>query len=33
MSEQPVDGGWRIPNELWSRIEPLLPPKRTYPKG
>jgi len=33
MSEKAVDDGWRIPDELWERIEPLLPPKRSYPKG
>jgi len=33
MSDKPVDDGWRIPDELWARIEPLLPPKRSYPKG
>jgi len=33
MSEKPVDDGWRIPDELCERIEPLLPPKRSYPKG
>lgn len=32
MNDKPVDDGWRIPNELWERIEPLLPPQRTYPK-
>ena len=33
MSDKPVDDGWRIPDELWEHIEPLLPPKRPYPKG
>jgi transposase len=33
MTDQPVDDGWRIPDELWMRIEVLLPPQRTYPKG
>jgi transposase len=28
-----VDDGWRIPDELWERIEPLLPPKKPHPKG
>lgn len=32
MSEQPVDDGWCIPDALWARIVPLLPPQRTYPK-
>jgi len=32
MSDKPVDDGWRIPDELWKHIEPLLPPKRSYPK-
>ena len=22
-----IDDGWRIPEELWSRIQPLLPPR------
>src|SRR5215210_2562470 len=28
-----VDDGWRIPDELWVEIEPLLPPERPHPKG
>lgn len=28
-----VDDGWRIPEELWERVEPLLPPERPHPKG
>ena len=28
-----VDADWRIPDALWARIEPLLPPKRPQPKG
>jgi transposase len=28
-----VDEQWRIPDELWERIEPLLPPERPHPKG
>jgi transposase-like protein len=28
-----VDDGWRISDELWERIEPLLPPKKPQPKG
>lgn len=31
--EQAVDDKWRIPEELWERIEPLLPPDKRYPKG
>jgi putative transposase len=33
MADKPVDEGWRIPDELWSRIEPLLPHKEPSPKG
>jgi transposase len=34
MADKPaVDDGWRIPDELWARIEPLLPPKEPQPKG
>lgn len=28
-----VDHQWWIPDELWARIEPLLPTKRPQPKG
>jgi putative transposase len=28
-----VDDGWRIPDALWVRIEPLLPAKTPHPKG
>jgi hypothetical protein len=28
-----VDDGWRIPDALWVRIEPLLPAKPPHPKG
>jgi putative transposase len=31
--EQAVDDKWRIPGELWERIEPLLPPDKPHPKG
>jgi transposase len=24
---------WRIPDELWARIEPLLPPRKSHPLG
>jgi putative transposase len=27
------DDGWRIPNALWERIEPLLPPRPPHPLG
>lgn len=27
------DDGWRIPDELWTRIEPLLPPPKPHPLG
>jgi hypothetical protein len=27
-----IDDGWRIPDELWSRIQPLLPAKRPHSK-
>jgi transposase len=33
MANQPVDDGWRIPDGLWVRIEPVLPPKKHHPKG
>jgi len=28
-----IDDGWRISDELWERIEPLLPAKKPHPKG
>jgi transposase len=34
MADKPaVDDGWRIPDELWDRIEVLLPAKKPQPKG
>jgi putative transposase len=34
MADEPVvDDGWRIPDELWRRIEPLLPAKPPQPQG
>lgn len=27
------DDGWRIPDELWALIEPLLPPRKAHPLG
>jgi transposase len=34
MADKPgVDDGWRIPDELWVRIEPLLPPAPPHPQG
>ena len=29
----PNDDGWRIPDELWERIVPLLPPRKPHPLG
>ena len=28
-----IDDGWRIPEELWARIQLFLPPKPPHPKG
>jgi transposase len=28
-----ADDGWRIPEALWQRIEPLLPPRKPHPLG
>ena len=28
-----VDDGWRIPDTLWQRLEPLLPPHKPHPLG
>jgi len=33
MSPEPVSKAWRIPDELWERIEPLLPRVRKSKKG
>jgi transposase len=27
------DDGWRIPDSLWEKIEPLLPERKTHPLG
>ena len=27
-----IDDGWRIPDQLWSRIQPLLPAQGPHPK-
>ena len=27
------DDGWRIPDSLWERMEPLLPPRKAHPLG
>ena len=24
---------WRIPDELWDRVQPLLPPRKPHPLG
>jgi transposase len=28
-----INDGWRIPQELWARMEPLLPPRPAHPFG
>lgn len=32
-TEKYKDDGWRMPNELWDEIEPLLPPRPAHPLG
>jgi len=27
------DDGWRIPDQVWARMEPLLPPRPSHPLG
>jgi transposase len=27
------DDGWRLPDELWEQIAPLLPPRKPHPLG
>jgi transposase len=29
----PADDGWRIPDALWQRLQPLLPPGKPHPLG
>ena len=29
----PYDDKWRIPDELWNRVESLLPPRKAHPLG
>src|ERR1051325_9177166 len=31
--QKPSDDGWRIPDALWERIVPLLPPRKSHPLG
>lgn len=31
--EVPPDDGWRVSDELWSRIAPLIPPGKPHPLG
>ncbi len=31
--EPPPDDGWRISDELWARIAPLIPPGKPHPLG
>lgn len=33
MKNRAIDDGWRLPDVLWERMEPLLPPKPPQPKG
>ena len=33
MNPKPVAEEWRIPDELWQRVEPLLPKRRRSRKG
>ena len=34
MADKPeIDDGWRISDELWEQLEPLLPAKKPQPKG
>ena len=30
---KPSDDGWRIPDALWERLVPLLPPRKPHPLG
>ncbi len=33
MRAQVRDDGWRLPDELWAKMEPLLPPRPRHPLG
>ena len=33
MNRKQVDEAWRLPDELWQRVEPLLPKRRRSRKG
>jgi len=33
MKREQVDEAWRLPEELWKRVEPLLPRRRRNRKG
>lgn len=33
LEDEKVRRDWRIPDELWERIEPLLPPRKPHPLG
>lgn len=33
LSARVHDDGWRLPDELWARLEPLLPPRKPHPLG
>ena len=33
MKQSVKDDKWRIPDELWAKIEPLLPPRKQHPWG
>lgn len=33
MAFKAVDDGWRVPDRLWERIEPLLPERPSHPLG
>ena len=32
-TKRQVRRDWRIPDELWARIQPLLPPRKPHPLG
>jgi hypothetical protein len=27
------DDGWRLPDEIWAQMSPLLPPRKPHPLG
>lgn len=33
MGQMTKDDGWRLTDDVWEQIEPLLPPRKPHPLG